>query len=75
MWLGCQFSRRHDPNPIYCEDIRNAEGISGTGGLLTIELKLRASAPVGASPLTLADVRLNDPNGRDYVTGLALRIS
>ena len=49
----------------------NATGISGTGNLLTIELKLRSGAPVGVSPLTLANARLNDPYGRDYVTGFA----
>ena len=48
-------------------------GISGTGNLLTVELKLRSGAPVGVSPLTLANARLNDPYGRDYVTGLANR--
>ena len=45
--------------------------IDGTGDLVTLELKLRSNATVGASPLTLAGAHLNDLYGRDFVTSFA----
>jgi hypothetical protein len=43
--------------------------INGTGALLAITLQLASDAVDGSNaPLTLAETRLNDPSGRDFVT-------
>ena len=47
------------------------EEISGSGNLVTIVLKLRSNAPVGASPLTLGRARLNDHSGPAFLTSFA----
>lgn len=51
--------------------LSNDSEISGTGDLLTIELELQSSAPLGASSLTLASAELNDSFGRDFITSFA----
>ena len=51
--------------------LSNDTEINGTGDLLTIELELQSNAPLGASPLTLADAKLNDSFGRDFITSFA----
>ncbi|MCB0186881.1 MAG: Ig-like domain repeat protein [Caldilineaceae bacterium] len=48
--------------------LSNDSEINGTGALLTIEVELQSNAPQGASPLTLADAKLNDSFGRDFIT-------
>ena len=49
--------------------LSNDAAVSGSGELLTIVFKLRSNAADGSSPLTLADAKLNDDLGRDFVTG------
>jgi N-acetylneuraminic acid mutarotase len=44
-----------------------SEGINGNGVLATITLRLAPDAAPVVSPLVLADVRLHDPYGRDFV--------
>ena len=44
---------------------------NGSGNQLAIELELLDNAPLGASPLTLASVRLHDGFGRDFITSFA----
>lgn len=51
--------------------LSNDTDVSGSGELVTIEFELQSDAPLGASPLTLANAVLNDSFGRDFVTSFA----
>jgi hypothetical protein len=62
----------HDTgNGLLAIALSNDVEISGNGDLLTIDFELQSSAPLGASPLTLASASLHDLFGRDFITSFA----
>ncbi|MEZ4707831.1 MAG: cohesin domain-containing protein [Caldilineaceae bacterium] len=66
-----QLEYHDDGNGILQIALAHNGEVTGDGVLATIDLTLASSALEGVSTLRLADAKLNNLNGRDFVTGSA----